>query len=176
MVEMRCIIRSGLAVAGTNEGRSRSMGWTFLIVDASEAERKEAARQLRLVTQGAQILEAASAPAAMALLEEHRTAPSLVIAEYDLPGMHGVDLIGEFRHRRWLERVPVAITSHIASDKTMMVCYRLGACAFLSKPLKSFELREVIRDFARPAVQMTAATVVPPAGAPNANARNISAA
>jgi CheY-like chemotaxis protein len=140
------------------------MVWSFLVVDGSEADRRESARHLKLLQPAAEILEAATVAEALQLIEGARVAPSFALVEYNLPGMNALELLGEFRHRRWLERVPVVIVSASAPDKAVVLSYRFGARAFLTKPIRAFELREVVRELARPAVQMTAATVISPAG------------
>jgi two-component system chemotaxis response regulator CheY len=137
------------------------MRWTFLVVDSDAAGVEEARRLLTALGPGAEVLTAASGEAALALLEEQRVLPSLVLVEYELAGMNGIDLLGEVRHRRWLERVPVALVSRAAPDRVLVTAYRLGACAFLAKPLRAHELRETVRDFAHEASRMTAASVLP---------------
>ena len=84
-----------------------------------------------------------------------------IITDVRMPGMSGIELLGEVRHRRWLERAPVAMLSQPVADKVVVTSYRLGACAFLSKPARAHELREAVRDFAQAPLRMSAATPVP---------------
>ncbi|MCC6388225.1 MAG: response regulator [Dehalococcoidia bacterium] len=137
------------------------MRHTFLVVDSQPSDLENTARQLKLVVPGAEILTAPSAEAALALLEEQRIVPSMIFVDYHLPGMSGIEMLGEVRHRRWLERAPVAMLSQPVADKVVVTSYRLGACAFLSKPARAHELREAVRDFAQAALRMSAATPVP---------------
>lgn len=134
----------------------------FLIVDPHQAEGAETARQIGLAIPGAEVVVAESGAAAVEILEEQRIVPSLVFAESDLPDMSGLELLGAIRGKRWLERAPFAMLSARASDRQVVACYRLGACAFLAKPAKAYELREAIRDFAGPATLMQSARIVPP--------------
>lgn len=137
------------------------MAWTFLIVEPDAAAREQAARQLATITPAAEIIDAASGEEALALLENARIVPSMVFVEYHLPGMNGIELLGELRHHRLLARVPVAFLSQPVADRVVVTSYRLGACVFLTKPVRPHELREAVRDFAQPAVRLGAAAVVP---------------
>lgn len=137
------------------------MRFTFLVVDSQSDQLEATVRHLKLIAPGSEVLTAASAEAALVLLEEQRVVPSMILVDYQLPGMNGIEMLGEVRHRRWLERAPVAMLSQPVADKVMVTSYRLGACAFLSKPVRSHELRETVRDFAQQAVRMNAASPVP---------------
>ena len=140
------------------------MSLVFLVVDDNDADRSAALRQLERSYPQATLLQAAGADPAMSLLEERRLVPSLVLLDYAMPGANGLDFLNDLRHARWLERVPVAVLSEPIADRLVVQCYRLGACEFLTKPLRTFELRQCVRDFARPAEQMASATLVPPSG------------
>lgn len=140
------------------------MTWTFLVVDGDPAERDQSVRHLRSVQPAAEILTAASGREALLLLEEQRLVPSLILAEFSMDGMAGLEMRAAVRQTRWLARAPIAILSRPIPDRQVVTCYRLGACAVLTKPGKVFELREVLRDFAQPAVRMGAATIVASTG------------
>lgn len=136
------------------------MNWTFLVVDDLEIEMNGTASLLKRVYPASTAWTANSGVAALNLLEERRTVPSLVLLDYAMPGMTGLEFLSELRMRRWLDRVPVVMLSEPIADKLVVNCYRLGASAFLTKPLHQFELRQAIKDFARPARQMSSATVL----------------
>lgn len=115
----------------------------FVVVDDNQLEGDGATAQLKRFDPTSEVLRAASSEAAVSLLEERRVVPSLIFLDYQMPGMNGIDTLVAFRGMRWLEREPV------------------GACAFLTKPVPNFELREVVRNHCREARQMAAATMVP---------------
>lgn len=142
------------------------MPLTFLVVDSYEPERAETARHLRLLGGGTEVLTVASGEEGLALLEEQRVVPSLILVEYHLPGMNGLEFLGEVRHQRWLERAPIAMLTRPLADRLVVTCYRLGACTVLAKPVKAFELREAVRDFGQQSVRMASATVLPGGGRP----------
>lgn len=136
------------------------MAWSFLVVDESPDEAQRTVQQLRAMQPTAEVLLANSGEAALALLEERKLIPSLIFSEFELGDMNGIELLSAIRHQRWLERVPVAMLTRPVPDRHVVSCFRLGVCAFLSKPVPGHELRETVRDFAVRSVQMTAASVV----------------
>ena len=136
------------------------MGWIFLAIDDIEAELAGTASQLARVCPGATVLTAGSGEAALIILEERRIIPSLIFLDYGMPRMNGIEFLTELRTRRWLERAPVVIVSEPIADRHIVTCYRMGAGTFLTKPIHQFDLRQAIRDYARPAQQMAAASIV----------------
>lgn len=135
------------------------MRHTYLIVDEDAAEAAATERLLRQVDPRCDAWRAASISEALELLESARTVPSLTFIEGNIAG-GGVELLSAIRRTRWLEKAPVAMLSRPVSDRVVVTCYRLGACAFLTKPVRPHELRETVRDHAREAVTMSAGTVV----------------
>lgn len=144
------------------------MAWTFLIIDHNAEESALTAEQLKRLQPGCDVLTTRSGAAALALLEEQRLVPSLTFLDYSLPDLNGIEFLGSLRHTRWLDGAPVAMLTGPANDRVVVTCYRLGAAAFLTKPVPLHELRETLRAFARPAKRMTSATVVPGRGATSA--------
>lgn len=127
------------------------MAYLFLVVDKVESESTRTVQQLRAAQHGAEVLVAATGASALALLEERKVVPSLAFLEFGLPDMSGLEFLSHIRQTRWLAQAPVAILANAVPDRDVLSCYRLGACAFLTKPVRSFELRDALRDFARPA-------------------------
>src|SRR5512142_893144 len=133
------------------------MAWVFLVVDDNQAEAARLVQQLHAIERGAEVLTASSGQEALSLLEEKRVVPSLTFVEFAMPEMNAIELLGKIRQQRWLELAPVAISADVARDRDVVSCYRLGACAFLTRPVQLHELRETVRDYARPAERMTSA-------------------
>ena len=129
------------------------MARTFLVIDANEADAARTAGMLRSIEPAATVLLAGDGSAALALLEEQRVVPALTFLDFGSHGMNAMDFLGQVRSRRWLERAPVAMLSRVIADRDVVTCYRLGAAAFLTKPVRVHELRETLRDFALPAGQ-----------------------
>ena len=77
---------------------------------------------------------------ARALSEYNPQAIDVVITDYYLPGMTGIELLKEI-HRRKID-VPVIIISGAPKKNTIEhISLKAGACAFFSKPL---DIRHVI--------------------------------
>lgn len=131
------------------------MSYTFLVVDKSEGEAARTVQQLAVAQRGAEVLVASSGEGALALLEARRVAPSLIFLDFSLPDMNGIELLGRIRQTRWLSQVAVAMLSQAVEDRQVVSCFRLGVCAFLTKPVQAHELRETLRDFARPSQHLS---------------------
>lgn len=131
------------------------MSYTFLVIDKSANEAARTLQQLTVAQRGAEVLTATSGQGAIALLEERKLAPSLIFLEFNLPDMNGIEFLGKVRQTRWLSQVPVAMLSEAVEDRHIVSCYRLGLCAFLTKPVQAFELRETLRDFSRPSQHLS---------------------
>ncbi len=138
------------------------MSRIILIVDPNASDADHLARLVAQALPGAGTIGASRGLEAFHLLAEQRVVPSMVIAEYQLPDMNGIEFLGHLRQERWLEGVPVAFLSNAASDREIVSCYRLGVQAFLGKPARLLEVRETLRAFARQAQVMNSASVIRP--------------
>jgi two-component system response regulator len=132
----------------------------FLVIDDNSKDAAGTQRQLQLIDPQAEVLVAADGDSALALLTERRVAPSLVCLDYALGGRNGIEILSEIRTQRWLERVPVVMLTEPIADRLVVNCYRLGAAAFLTKPVSTYELKETVRDFAQETRQLAAASLV----------------
>ncbi len=129
------------------------MRWNFFVVDPDPADAQRAAAAIQKIHPDANVQQIASGADALAAIDTSTHAPSLVLYEFDVPDLDAISFLGELRQRRWPSPIPVAILSNSDSEKKMMTCYRLGARAFLRKPVDLRELRETVRDFAQPATR-----------------------
>lgn len=127
------------------------MAYLFLVVDKVESDSMRTVQQIKAAQHGAEVIAATSGASALSLLEERQVVPSLVFLDFSLPDMSGIELLTHLRQTRWLAQTPVAVLAPAVPDRDVVTCYRLGACAVLPKPLPAYELRDALRDFARPA-------------------------
>ena len=131
------------------------MSYTFLVVDKSEADAARTMQQLAVAQRGAEVLFASSGERALELLEARKLAPSLIFLDFSLPDMNGIAFLGMIRQTRWLSQAPVAMLSEPVEDRHVVSCFRLGVCAFLTKPVQAHELRETLRDCAWPSQHLS---------------------
>lgn len=92
---------------------------------------------------GWQVLTAYDGGEALALLEEH--IPDVVVTDYMMPNVDGLELIEWIRSTPALLEVPVVLTSATRLDRDS---YR-NAQVFLPKPIDLPELREVLMTLLR---------------------------
>jgi two-component system, sensor histidine kinase and response regulator len=121
----------------------------LLVVDDEPGMRSSVERALRnYVTRltdveaevGFRISQAESGEAALDLWAED--APDLVLLDYKLPGMTGLDVLGTLQERR-SEALVVMMTAY-ASLETAVQATRIGAYDFLAKPFTPEELKAVV--------------------------------
>src|SRR5216117_1290008 len=84
-----------------------------------------------------------SAEAALARLRSDR--PDLVLLDFRLPGMSGLDFL-QLRPVRD-SRVPIVVISGVATQHEAQMCLRLGALDFVPKPLPLEHLRVILERF-----------------------------
>jgi CheY-like chemotaxis protein len=131
----------------------------FLVVDGDAADRSRMAAALKQFMPGCEVLEAATGGAALAALEARAASPSLIFMGYRAGDMNAIELLGRIRQVAWLQQPPAILVDDDISDKAIVDCYRLGAAAFLRKPVLGYELREALQDFARPAFERYPMTI-----------------
>src|SRR5262249_560750 len=98
---------------------------------------------------GARVVTAASSPEALEILEPLR--PHLLIADIELPGANGYELLCEVRQRPPEQggRVPaMALTAH-AYPKDRQRGLLSGFQAYMTKPFDSEELVKAVAQLAR---------------------------
>lgn len=97
----------------------------------------------------AQVVEAASVPEALA--ELRRTPPDLIVTDWEMPGLTGIDLL------KWVRQNPqsrnpatpiILLTAH-GDFETVRACRDAGANDFLIKPVAPKRLHESIANLLR---------------------------
>jgi len=132
----------------------------FAVIDPSPADGDRLAALIERLQPRARILKTASAAELLEELVQLRVAPSLLFTSFETADLNAIELLAALRERRWLAATPVAIVSEPVGDRVMVQTYRLGAAVFLEKPVALHELRDAIREHARGAQWMTAASVI----------------
>jgi DNA-binding response OmpR family regulator len=120
----------------------------------------EVATELRhfFVRRGLRPVAAADGDRVLALLEEchegraERDCPiELVVADVDLPGVSGVDLLRIVEGKRWPVQVVLLSATHDPALRELVL--RSGAAAYLDRPLSHLHLRRVFHRLVSGAVE-----------------------
>lgn len=82
--------------------------------------------------------------------------PALVITDYHMPGMHGVQLIQELRTLQPLRFTPMLVLTTESQQEKRDEARKAGATGWLVKPVQADKLLQVVRQVA-PALQARAA-------------------
>lgn len=126
--------------------------FTLLIANDDEDTRflmEEALREVRLairsefVENGEQVLDYLYRRGRYAGSNWER--PDLILLDLNMPRLDGREALTSIRAEPDLQQIPVVIltTSHRSGD--ILLCYRLGANSFISKPVTFEELVEVMK-------------------------------
>jgi two-component system chemotaxis response regulator CheY len=70
--------------------------------------------------------------------------PDLIIADYDMPMMHGLQFLKAVRQDPALEKTAFIMLSGVANEDVISKASELGANAFIAKPVSPAELKQRI--------------------------------
>ena len=99
--------------------------------------------------------KAPDAETALAMIKAGLT-PALVITDYHMPGMHGVQLIQELRKLSQTRFTPMLVLTTESQQEKRDEARKAGATGWLVKPVQADKLLLVVRQVA-PALQARAA-------------------
>jgi CheY-like chemotaxis protein len=71
--------------------------------------------------------------------------PSLVLLDLNLPGTDGREVLCEIRSTPALRTIPVVVFTTSADPHDIEACERLGASAYVQKPIRADELTATLR-------------------------------
>jgi two-component system phosphate regulon response regulator PhoB len=89
------------------------------------------------------ILEAGTAEAAIECIQEQW--PDLIVLDWMLPGMDGIDLLETMQRVGVAERIPVVLLTAKGRQVDRDRAYRAGVAVFVQKPFDPSKLLETIR-------------------------------
>lgn len=81
---------------------------------------------------------------AVALLSEGPAVPQLILLDLKLPKVSGMEVLDVVRHRLNAESLPVVCLSSSDMESDIEGCYRLGANAYIQKPMEFEEYLSVV--------------------------------
>ena len=114
---------------------------SILIVDGDTTAREPVARQLR--SEGHKVREAASCRVADDLLGEQ--CPDLLMLEWTLPDMSGIDYVGQLRSREGLRPPRIIMVSHRDDVRDIVRALDNGVDDYITKPFRAAELMARVR-------------------------------
>jgi len=72
--------------------------------------------------------------------------PDLVIADFNLPGLAGAELISMIKQKLNNHKVPIIVISGMDDENLRNELYQNGISEFLTKPIDRIKLKEIIAD------------------------------
>ena len=119
------------------------MALTMLIVDDSAVMRSVIIKTIKGSGYGrVAFLQAANGQEALRVLKENRV--DLVITDFKMPLMNGMDLIAAMRADKGLKAIPCLVVTTDGSLKTKAKFSRAGATGYVQKPFTPEGMREKI--------------------------------
>lgn len=110
---------------------------SILVVDADTAARNHMANGLREL--GHDVSESENAGSALELVRRKR--PDLMVCDFGLPDLAGVDLLSDVRKSEELRSIRVVMTSSRVDSDDVIRALESGADDFIIKPVNLLELR-----------------------------------
>ncbi len=114
---------------------------TILIVDDEQAVRHMLAFMLR--REGYGVLEAADASGARAMIADHR--PDLVLLDWMMPGVTGVELTRSLRKDSFAREIPIIMLTARTEEEDKIRGLNVGSDDYVTKPFSTRELLARIR-------------------------------
>ena len=119
----------------------------ILVVDDSMIIRKQLSSVLS--KQGYEVVEAASAAAAIDLARSNEPI-ALIISDVNMPGMNGLEMVGEIRTLPKHEKTPILMLTTESTDHMQQEGMEKGASAWIVKPFNEEQLIAGIAHFLKP--------------------------
>ena len=119
----------------------------ILVVDDSMIIRKQLSSALS--KQGYEVVEAASAAAAIDLARSNEPI-SLIISDVNMPGMNGLEMVGEIRTLPNHEKTPILMLTTESTEHMQQEGMAKGATAWIVKPFNEDQLMAGIAHFLKP--------------------------
>ena len=119
------------------------MAYNILIVDDSETVRAVIAKTLKIAdVPVAELYEASNGQEALDILGERWV--DLVLADINMPVMNGIEMIERMSQDGMLRSIPVIVVSTEGSQTRIEQIMSKGVQAYLRKPFKPEQVKEVI--------------------------------
>ena len=101
--------------------------------------------EMVLNQQGYEVMSGRNGQEGMNMLEQGEFAPDLIISNYHMPQMDGLDFLGHVRENPQFSAIPFILLTAAPAVQWQQQATQLGANAFLPKPFKIDLLKKTIR-------------------------------
>lgn len=123
---------------------------SILLAEDSEDDRALAFRAMRKCGLPVAVQVATDGQRALALLSDPKAAiPSLVVLDVKMPRLSGIEVLGSIRDDARFDRVPVVMMTSSDEPTDIEVCRRLGADAYVRKPVDFEEYLGLVAEVAQ---------------------------
>ncbi|MDM8554046.1 response regulator [Desulfococcaceae bacterium HSG7] len=112
----------------------------IVAMDDSNFQRKMLTKIVK--EEGHEVIEAANGHEGLFKIATYR--PDLVLMDLVMPNVTGIDVLEVLHHKNF--EVPVIVISADIQAMTKERCKRLGAVAFINKPIKKDEVTKTLRE------------------------------
>lgn len=119
---------------------------SVLIVDDSEMNRIILNEMLK---DEYRVLEADNGRTALDLVDRYGDELSLVLLDIIMPGMNGLEVLGELSRRTVADSLPVIMISSEDSDDVVLRAYELGASDYINRPFNARVVRRRVSNTIR---------------------------
>jgi len=125
------------------------MSYEVLVADDSAVVRTMLRKALAMAGLDlGRVHEAGDGKEALEILE--RTWVDVVFADFNMPGLNGLELVRRMKQTPALAATPVVIVSSEQSSARIEELHRSGAAEYVKKPFRPETLREVVERLLRP--------------------------
>lgn len=115
-----------------------------LIIDDQSIGRNILKKVVQQISEHLNITTLSGPMEAMNWLKSHE--PHLIITDYRMPEMNGVEFIREVRKNKKCEQVPIVMITVVSEKQTRYEALDAGATAFLTRPIDQIECRTTCRN------------------------------
>lgn len=122
----------------------------ILVVDDDENYPKIMQEALRIAQVPSALTWVDGGEAALKYLDERTSEnlsslPKLILLDINMPGMNGFEFLRQFKQKELLQTIPVLMLSVSQSQNDILLAYKLGANAYLTKPTDFKQMQEMIQ-------------------------------
>jgi DNA-binding NtrC family response regulator len=125
-----------------DEARKNPAGLSILVVDDDEDMRKLICAMLKRMNAGILVVEAHSGGEALERLSVAREPFSIVICDWEMPGMSGIDLFKQVHTSD--PKLPFLMLTGRADLESVVAAKKAGIMGYLVKPVSPLKLRAKI--------------------------------